>query len=344
MLKKKVIAVLILMAIIIAFFFTAAGCSGPKKPAGLAMAVEYNTHAACAYIAQSKGWLSEKGYDGETFDVYATGVALAGALTKGSIDAAYICLVPAISAYANAGVPIKIVCGTHKYGYALVVDSSKIKRVEDLEKNGVKIGCVREGANTDILLNKIIDYYGLNRQKVLGNVVRMNPVKQIMAAETGKLDAVVVPEHFAALAEYKIGFNMLVKSQDVWPQMQGSVLVVTERFLSERPEAVKDLFEITSAATDFINEYPLEAAKIVADKLNAFRETVVDLEELTGENGNFGVVPDLISYSMANLEYTTQINEEAVQEVIDFMFELGYIKERFQASDILLERDYFARE
>jgi len=340
---KRIITILLLIAMIISACFAIAGCSRPKKNPGLALAVEYNTHAACAYVAQSKGWLSEKGYDQGAFDVYATGVALAGALTNGGVDAAYICLIPAIAAYANADVPIKIVCGTHKYGYALVVDPSKVSTIKDLEKGSVKIGCVREGGTTDILLHKIIERYGLDKKKVLGNVLRMNPAKQIMAIKAKKLDAVVVPEHFATIAEQKLGLKMLVKSQDVWPQMQGSVLIVTDRLLRENPTAVRDLFKITSMATDYINEHPSEAAEIVANKLNAFQEAV-NLKEMADGNSDFDVTLDLLSCSMANLEYTTQIDQAEVQEVIDFMLQLGYIKERFSASDILLEQSHFTGE
>ena len=43
-----------------------------------------------------------------------------------------------------------------------------------------------------------------------------------------------VPEHFASIvSEQKLGFRMLVKSQDVWPQMQGSVLIVTDKLLQK---------------------------------------------------------------------------------------------------------------
>jgi NitT/TauT family transport system substrate-binding protein len=341
MFHRKIVFVL-LTFMIITVFWAATGCSKQEKgSAGLNLAVEYNTHAACAYVAQSEGWLEERGCEPEAFEVYATGVALAAALTKGSIDAAYICLVPAITAHANAEVPIKIICGTHKYGYALVVNPSKINTVQDLE-NEMKIGCVKEGGTTDLLLHKIIAYYGLDRQKVLGNVLRMDPAKQIMALVTGQLDAVVVPEHFASIAEQKLGFRMLVKSQDVWPQMQGSVLIVTDKLLQEDPGKVKDLLEITSLATDYINESPSLAAEILAEKLNAFP---VDLQELTGDGSHdFAVTPELVASSMANLEYTTRVEQAEIQEVIDFMQQLGYIKEHFSASDILLEQSYFRSE
>ena len=110
------------------------GCSQNQeasKPIGVA--VEFTDHAACAYIAQDKGYFTEAGLNLSAYESYVTGTALAAALARGDIQVAYICLVPAISAYANAGVPLKIVAGTHKYGYGLAVNPDKVKTVEDLE-------------------------------------------------------------------------------------------------------------------------------------------------------------------------------------------------------------------
>jgi hypothetical protein len=46
-----------------------------------------------------------------------------------------MCLFPAINAYAH--VPLKIVAGTHRYGYGLVINPTKTRNVADL--SGCKI-------------------------------------------------------------------------------------------------------------------------------------------------------------------------------------------------------------
>jgi NitT/TauT family transport system substrate-binding protein len=89
------------------------GCGGKKESAPIGVAVEFNDHAAAAYIAQDKGWFEEEGLNLSACESYVTGMARASALARGDIEVAYVCLVPAINAYANAGVPIKIVAGTH---------------------------------------------------------------------------------------------------------------------------------------------------------------------------------------------------------------------------------------
>ncbi len=227
------------------------GCSRREGSAPIGVAVEFNDHAAAAYIAQDKGWFEEEGLDLSACESYVTGMALASALARGDIEVAYICLVPAINAYANAGVPIKIVAGTHWAGYGLVVNPDKIGAVEDLEKPDIRIGCVREGGPVDVLLQKVIDGYGLDRDEVLSRVQRMNPPKQVLAIQTGQIDAAFLPEHWATTAE-DFGFRMLLTSQDIWPEVQGSVLVVKEELLEEHPEVVSKLVGTSQRATDWI--------------------------------------------------------------------------------------------
>ena len=103
------------------------GAAQEETPLG--MAVEFTDHAACAYISQDKGWFEEEGLNLTTYESYETGMALAAALARGDIQVAYMCLVPAIDVFDNAKVAIKIIAGTHKYGYGLVVNPDKVKTI-----------------------------------------------------------------------------------------------------------------------------------------------------------------------------------------------------------------------
>ena len=211
--KKKLCILLLILGILIFTFF---GECFSEKEIPIGMAVEFMDHAACAYLSQDKGWFEEEGLNFTSYESYVTGMALASALARGDIQVAYICLVPAINVYANAKIPIKIVAGTHKYGYGLVVNPKKIKSVKDLEKPGIRIGCVREGGAVDVLLRRTIEKNNLDERKILDNIQRMNPPKQILAINTGQLDAVFLPEQWATMAE-ESGFKMLLMSQEIWP-------------------------------------------------------------------------------------------------------------------------------
>ena len=317
---------------------TAAHTYGAERPTNpgsvpIGMAVEFMDHAACAYVAQDKGWFKKEGLALSTYESYVTGMSLASAMARGDVQVAYICLVPAINVFANAKVPVKIVAGTHKYGYGLVVNPTKIKTVKELENPSLRIGCVREGGAVDVLFRKVIDTYRLDQTKLIHNIRRMNPPKLVLAIKMGQLDAAFLPEQWATMAEDS-GMHMLLTSEDVWPRMQGSVLVVKESLLKEHPDVVKKLVEVTQNATDWINHYPDEAAVILAKYFSAAGDTIFPAQT-TNIIEQLDTTPEVLMRSMKRLDYSVDLDLQVVQETIDYMVHLGYIKQRLNAEDIV---------
>ena len=184
----------------------------------------------------------------------------------------------------------------------------------------------------DVILHKTIDMYGLNRDKVVNNIQRMNPPQQVLAIKMGQLDAAFLPEHWATMAE-EFGLRLLLTSQDVWPGMQGSVLVVKDDLINSHPEVVRKLVEVSQKATDWINEHPGEAAEVMARQLQA-TESKIPSDALEGI-AQLETTPELLLKSMSRLEYTMDIDPKAVQATIDYIAGLGYIKSSFNAEDIL---------
>jgi len=329
---KKISILLLIISLFFASISIVGECA-PEEKVPIGMAVEFMDHAACAYISQDKGWFEEEGLNLTSYESYVTGMALAAALARGDIQVAYMCLVPAINVYANAKVPIKIVAGTHKYGYGLVVNPDKIKNIKDLEKSDIRIGCVSEGGAVDVLLRRTIEKYNLDEEKILSRIQRMNPPKQVMAIKTGQLDAAFLPEQWATMAE-DFGFKMLLMSQEVWPEMQGSVLVIKEELIRDHPEVVKKLVKISQKAIDWINQHPQEAAEIVARQLqeaggSLFPVEIADIATKTE------ITPEVLLRSMNRLKYTTDIDLAVIQDTINYVAQLGYIKNSFNAEDIL---------
>jgi NitT/TauT family transport system substrate-binding protein len=329
--KKLVLLFLLSLLVLI----PVTGCANQPleddEPIG--MAVEFMSHAACAYIAQDMNWYEEEGLNLTAYESYATGMALAAALARDDIQVAYLCLVPAINVYANAGVEIRIVAGTHKYGYSLVVDPDKIETVSDLENPDIRIGCVREGGAVDVLLHKTIDKYGLDEEKIMANVQRMNPQKLTLAVSMGQLDAAFIPEQWATMTE-ESGFFTLLLSQDIWPDMQGSVLVVKQDLIDNHPEIVERLVELTDRANEWANDHPEEAAEVVARQLGGVGSDLFPVE-VADVVAQLEITPEVLLRSMARLDYTTEIDAEIVQNVIDYVAELGYINASFDANEIL---------
>jgi NitT/TauT family transport system substrate-binding protein len=329
----KKLFLLVLVGLLVLIPVAGCGQQPVEDDEPIGMAVEFMAHAACAYIAQDMGWYEEGGLNLTAYESYATGMALAAALARDDIQVAYLCLVPAINVYANAGVPIKIVAGTHKYGYSLVVNPDKIATVYDLDNSGIRIGCVQVGGAVDVLMHKTIDKYGLDEENILANVQRMNPQKLTLAVSTGQLDAAFIPEQWATMTE-ESGFETLLLSQDIWPDMQGSVLVVKQELIDNHPEIVAKLVEITEKATDWANDNPEEAAEVVARQLGGVGSDLFPVE-IAGVVAQLEITPEILLRSMARHDYTTEIDAETIQNVIDYVAELGYINASFDANEIL---------
>ena len=296
------------------------------------IAVEFTDHAASAYVAQHKGWFKKEGLK-PTFYSYVTGMSLASALGRGDIQAAYICLLPAITAYANAKVPIKVVAGLHKHGYGLAVNPAKVKMVKDLEKPEIRIGCNKVGGPADAIIHKTIEKYNLDRDKILNKIQRMNPATQIMAIRMGKLDAFFNCEHWPAMAE-DAGFKMLLTSQDVWPGMQGSVLIVREEFIKTHSEIARKLVKITSKSIEWIKKNPQEAASVMSGQLQITGDKNSPSDAPEGSE-KLKVTPETVLRSMARIEHSSNVDQAEVQKSIDFAKEYGYIRDSFRARDIL---------
>ena len=161
----------------------------------------------------------------------------------------------------------------------------------------------------------------------------MNPPEQVIALKTAQLDAAFLPEQWATMAE-EFGFKMVLMSQDVWPEMQGSVLVVKENLINNHPEAVGKLVKVSQKATDWGNQHPDEAAEVMARQLGTIGEEIFPAKAAEVA-AKLEITQEAMLRSMSRLRYTTAIDPEMVQETIDYLAELDYIKNSFKAEDIL---------
>jgi NitT/TauT family transport system substrate-binding protein len=163
---------------------------------------------------------------------------------------------------------------------------------------------------------------------------RMPPAKLLLALMGGQIDAAFMPEQFPAMAE-AAGFKELVSARELWPEMQGSVLVVTDRFLEAHPGAVEKLVSLTERGVAFINTHPEDAARIVAGELNVAGKDIFPVD-ITGSSRAMVVTPEVIKNSLGTkMVNTATVEPEAVQAAIDYAARLGYIRKAFPAENIL---------
>ncbi|HOO77593.1 MAG TPA: ABC transporter substrate-binding protein [bacterium] len=313
----------------------AAAAAGDGSPP-LRIAVEFTDHAAAAQIARARGWFEEAGLRVAAFDSYVTGMALSAALARGDVDAAYICLVPALNARINAGIDIRVVCGTHLYGYGLVADRRRVGDLTRLLDPEIRVGCVRQGGAVDVLMNRLADAHSLDRRRLEAKVLRMSPPRLVLALAGGRLDAAFLPEHYATLAEAG-GAGFLASPRDCWPGMPGSVLVVRRDLLETAPETVEKLAAVTEKATAWINAHPAEAAAAVAEALGSPRDTVAPGAG-ADELDSLKITSETIERSMGRLVYTTELDPQAVRATMEYMRTLDYIPRVLPLEEVLAPR------
>jgi len=251
------------------------------QAADVRIAVEFNDHSAAFWVALDLGYFDEEGVR-VSYRVFSTGLELAAAIKAGDVDMAIACLGP-IMVIEDKGYSIRLVEMLHNHGYSLIARPG-INSVEELR--GATISATGPGSPTWLLLHIINERYHLN-----ATIKRMKPQIAINALIKGEIDAAVLPEHYATLATQK-GANRILTSQEIWPDMPGSGLVVTNSFLKQHPDIVKKIAKALQKATQYINQHPDQAAAIVAKHLGTDTQTM--------------------KQSMTYLQYTTQTNQQQI--------------------------------
>jgi NitT/TauT family transport system substrate-binding protein len=127
---------------------------------------------------------------------------------------------------------------------------------------------------------------------------------------------------------------MLLTARDIWPEMQGSVLIVKEDLIKNQPETVRKLVEVSQKATVWAHDNPGEAAEIMARQLQSAGDQVFPVE-VADTAKQLTITSDIMLRSMDRLEYSIGVDPSVVQETIDYMVSLGYIKSSFPAENIL---------
>lgn len=277
----------------------------PIKAYEVGIGVEFNTHATPVWIALHEELFNKYSIRLSNVLKFQTGLELAAALARGDLQAGWICLGPAL-VIINKEIPIKIVAKVHNHGYALVVNPKKVEGLKDLEDRVVY--SPGKGSPAYLLLLKIEEVHHVKFEKAF-----MKPQALLSALLTDQIDAAALPEHRVSVAESK-GLKVLLRSQDVWPDMPGSYLVVKEDLVKEHPEIVSKLVEINNYGIELINKDLGHAAEVAAEAL--------------------GIDKDVSKRSISMLKFNDTLDVDEIQKYIDFMHSYGIIK-KLNASSII---------
>lgn len=282
-------------------------------PIGIRLGVEYNTHATAAWLALANNLFAKHGLRVEKVIKFRTGPELAAAFGRGDIDAAWACLAPIVK-MIDKGSKLYIVEAAHYYGYGCV-GNPRIKSIDDLKKLGREpvIAIPGKAAQVHPLLLVAEQKYGFHAK-----LVYIKPPAILSAVMKGSVDAACLPEPLLSIATQR-GLPLLFTAQQVWPNMPGSYLVVSEQLLKKYPDAVCRLAVVNEEATRLIHENPDEAIKVDAKML--------------------GLPETVINESLHRLYFTTRLNVAEMQRMVDIMYQHGLISHDIDISKYIVDLD-----
>ncbi len=253
-----------------AFAILLAMCSGCAEkaerttaaaPTQLRLAYGKKIHYAPQIVALKKGYFTEQGLAVEPKAVQA-GIQAAEALISGSADVAVMGDAPGIIAAAS-GMPVKIVAsygGGERMHRLVAAPNSGIRSASDLRGRRV---AVQMGSSTHggFLLF-------LEKQSIVpGDVtlVPLNPRDMPEAMLAGDIDAGVGSEPWPSNIEERVDGSYEVATLSGLGNTYPLVMVVSERYAQEHPDAVTAALKATAQAVDFMHQHPGEAAALIAD-------------------------------------------------------------------------------
>ncbi|UNC92796.1 ABC transporter substrate-binding protein [Candidatus Contubernalis alkaliaceticus] len=193
------------------------------------------------------------------------------AIQAGQIDGAVSDIV-ATGFFLDSGFDIQIT-SLNEGNFALVASpESGINSVKDLK--GKSIG-LSNNTIIEFMVDEILTKNGLTSEEVRKEYIAAIPQRREMMLQ-GQIDAACMPEPLASLCVEQ-GALMITDSdkEGILP----SVIIFTEEYIAEKPEAIKKFYQAYREAADLINPDPSVYNQLLLEKLR-FPEEILDKYEI----------------------------------------------------------------
>ncbi len=240
------------------------------------------------------------------------------ALFAGAIDATYIGPNPAITGYVQSqGKDLRIIAGATSAGALLVVGGkSGIDKPADFANK--KIATPQLGNTQDVALRAWLAKNGLKDKEHGGNVqvIPTANADALSLISRGQLDGAWVPEPWATRIVQEAGGKILLDERDLWPNgdFVTTHLIVRTKFMQENPEVVEKLLRAHVKTTQWINDNPDEAKKVVNESI----------KKISG-----AALPDaVINAAWRNQKITFDPIASSLRKSADDAFALGYLGDK----------------
>lgn len=199
---------------------------------------------------------------------YGSWPELLDALNTGRVDGASVLIELAMKS-KQEGIGLKAVALGHRDGNVVIV-SNDINTAADLK--GKTFAIPHRQSSHNILLNETLATAGLTVDDV--NVTELAPTEMPSALASGQIDGYCVAEPFGAMGVSLGAGKVLYSSEELWPDSLCCGLVLTDKFIEERPEQAKEFVQSYKAAGNNLDK---EKAKEVAKKYLSQTDDVLDI-------------------------------------------------------------------
>jgi len=280
-------------------------------------------------IAKEKGYFAELGLDVEIIS-FTSGPIVHQALAAGELDMAYIGS-PPVYHWFSRGLESRIIAKVN-FGQAsvLVRSDSGINDLAGLR--GKKLAGVRKGSGMDVLL----------RGFVLGEAGKMIPDKDLRvipmkpgsmgpSLESKVVDGAFIWEPFTSQYELRGESKVIFDMNKAVPQYPWYIIMAMPDALKNKKSAVKKVLLGHKRAVEFLNSSPTAGNDIIAKtfKLQAVKNT---------KTGKMITATDIVKQARTRLGWEWDLNKKDVafiQKLMNYSYELGYIRKKLKADDIL---------
>lgn len=309
--EKRLLFVIVILAIIV----VPLGCSRSAKDDAIKLGLIPVEDNFPFFIAEKENLFSRAGLNVELV-VFNSARDRDIALQSKNIDGEVADIIATVLMF-NSGTPVKIVSltmgSTPEEGrFALLTaPGSGIKGPSQL--SGASIG-ISENTIIEYVTDGLLKEAGLSPDSVKKIAIPQIP-ERLQLLLSDKIDAALLPDPFASLAEQKGALAVLddTKSEKNLSQV---VLVFREEVIGQKAEMIAKLLQVYS-----------EAAKLASENPEAYRDLFIEKARIPEDLRDIYLAP---RYSYPQLP-----QEKDVEEVVSWMLAKGLISEPLEYCDIV---------
>lgn len=252
-----------------------------------------------AYVAKDRGFFAKAGIDAK-IEIAPTAWVVPKRLAIGEIDFAVLPWTR-IATAKSQDEDLVLLCGSGYEEAALVLRP-------ELELDDVKVVAVpQEGGMKDLTAAALMRSMGLGPE----DTIRLPSGDGAIIAFIGQAaDAACMVEPYASMLEF-LGLGRVVRrTGDVWPGAPGCSLATSRRMLDEHPELARSVVNAFVQGAVYSCDHTADAASVASKYI--------------------GVSPEIITRAFAANRPNVRAlyNLEAMDQVLDLMLDLGYVKQK----------------